>query len=249
LHGSKKIVAIAVPITLVLLLSLLGLLVWWLLTRRKEKKRVDRLVDKAVWMDPGYIDSIRQKMMGMDEEKVSNDSSKSSPMSKVSAVGQSNTLLKSKRLSGIGDSFPALRRSSKRVSRADYLEMARTGSGTKASDSEDSPDTPRATVTTGESACRKSRYHDIMGPGANHDDVDHDTPITVAKNNLSIPTKPSPVELPLNAVISPDIATGTAEKEMQETIAHRRSDSVVSKVSRHLERAVRRRSGIEELRS
>lgn len=127
--------------------------------------------------------------------------------------------------------------------------MARSGCETKSSDVEDLPDTSLVTTTNGDNNYQKTDDHDATAPAANHDHVNHDITITEANSNPSTLTKSTSADHSLDPVTSPGITPNTVEKEIQETTTRRRSDSVVSKVSRHLERAVRRRSGIEELRS
>ena len=75
--SSKKLAEILV-LALVAFIILAGLVSWWLHTRYKEKKRVDELAAKAMWMDQEFCDKIRAKMTGMDEAKVGSSSSTAS---------------------------------------------------------------------------------------------------------------------------------------------------------------------------
>jgi len=244
LHGSKKTAVIVIPIILVIVLALLGGTAWWLLTRRKEKKRVDRLAEKAVWLDQNYIDSIREKMMGMDEKKVGNDSATTSPMSKLSGIGRSNTLLGSKRLSVISDSIPTLRRSSKRIDRAEYLVMARSSNDANPPNVESLTHTPPLDDATNGGADGKMA-------------VKHDTPTSAAGDDLATampttmpqsPSKANSTNLSSTASTGTDNAATATGEETRATTSHQRSGRVASRLSHHLEQAVRRRSGVEELR-
>lgn len=246
-HGPKKLAAIVTPIILVVLI-LLGGVAWWLLTRRKEKKRVDRLAEKAIWMDQSYINSIREKMLGMDEEKVGNVGVNILPMSNVPGVGRSNTLLGSQRLSVISDSIPTLRRSSKQINRTEYLEMARTSNEARASNVENLTDTPLDLATNGEADGTKAIEHDLPTSAASHGHTNIDDAITGLSVMPQSPTEEDSIDLPSDALTSSVKAATTVEEETQETTTHQRSGSVVSRLSHRLERAVRRRSGVEELR-
>ncbi|EXJ91727.1 hypothetical protein A1O3_00277 [Capronia epimyces CBS 606.96] len=64
-----KIVAIVVP-TVVVLLLILGALGYWLMSRRRERKRVDSLARKANWFDQEYIDNIKKQFGCLDQDKV-----------------------------------------------------------------------------------------------------------------------------------------------------------------------------------
>lgn len=217
-------------------------MIWWFLTRRKERKRVDRLAAKAVWMDQGYIDSIRQKMMGIDEEKVSNSngSPETSPLSKLTAVRRSNPLNMGKRLSAISDSIPGIRRTSKRISRAEYLEMAQARHDAKIAHAEDAPD-----ISVVHKADKE--IHGQDKPEEMPDHVDAYDVNTFASGALpSTTTRQSMIELPSAAMHGSGM--DAADMELLGGTGHRRSASTVSKLGRHVERAIRRRSGVEELR-
>lgn len=225
-------------------------MIWWLLTRRKERKRVDRLAAKAVWMDQGYIDSIRQKMMGIDEEKVSNSNGSpgTSPLSKLTAVRRSNTLNMGKRLSAISDSIPGIRRTSKRISRAEYLEMAQARHDAKVAHAEAAPDISVVSAADKEIHGPKKPGGDgLQVPQEMHDHVDGYDVNTFASGALpSTPTRQSMIELTSAAMHGSGM--DAADMELLGGTGHRRSASTVSKLGRHVERAIRRRSGVEELR-
>lgn len=215
-------------------------MIWWFLTRRKEKKRADRLAAKAVWMDQGYIDSIRQKMMGIDEEKVSNSNGSpgTSPLSKLTAVRRSNTLNMGKRLSNISDSIPGMRRTSKRISRAEYLEMAQARRDAKAAHAEAAPGI--SIVNAADNEIRGQKKPQEMP--AHVDDYDVNTFASGALPSTT--TRQSMTELPSAAMHGSGM---DADLESLGGTGHRRSASTVSKLGHHVERAIRRRSGVEEL--
>lgn len=214
-------------------------MIWWLLTRRKEQKRADQLAAKALWLDQDYIDSIRKKMMGMDEEKVGNPSPDTSPMSKLTAIGRSATSDMGKRLSVIGDSISGMRRISKRVSHREYLEMSKRRHA-KVFDDEDLIDTALVIKGLGETNYQNDSNDDIPVFVETQHDIDTvDSAMPFASGALSVTaTRHSMVELSPTALRRSELADGSP---------HRRSASAVGRISHRVERAIRRRSGIEEL--
>jgi hypothetical protein len=64
-----------VVVILVLLVFVVWAVSYWLMRRRKERKRADSLAKKAQWLDQSFCDGIKAQMMGLDASKVglSND--------------------------------------------------------------------------------------------------------------------------------------------------------------------------------
>lgn len=65
---NTPVASYVVPVVVVVLLFLVALM-FWLYKRRKGRHETETMARKAEWLEPGYVERIRQEMTAVDESK------------------------------------------------------------------------------------------------------------------------------------------------------------------------------------